>query len=219
MELPYSLDAYFALMAAYNAEWLTMVLLAGLLAIATAALALFLPDRAANWRSRAIAGYLAAAWVWIGIVHQLGMMADLNFLAPVYGIAWIGQGILLAWTGLILGKLKFGFQPGLSGALAKTLIVFGLVIYPAILFTLDHDWKSLPLAGTAPSPTVIFTAGLLLTTRNGTPLSLFIVPLAWAAVSGLSAYLLDHAIDYTVSVAVVVALSLALYERFSKRMS
>ncbi|MDA1100941.1 MAG: DUF6064 family protein [Proteobacteria bacterium] len=213
MLLPYSREIYFASMAAYNAAWLPAVLLAGLLAIPAAALAFYPRPHAANGASRFIAGYLAATWLWIGAAHQLGMMAELNFMAPLYGIAWLGQGVLLAWAGLYHGTIRFGFTPGLPGAIGKALTLFGLVIYPVILLALGHDWRSLPVVGAAPNPTAIFTVGLLLATGNRPPLLLFVVPLAWAGVAGVSAYLLDHTVDYAVSIAIVVALSLAILGR------
>ncbi len=214
MQLPYSLDVYIASMAAYNANWLPVVLSAGLLAVLVSALALYPLARPANGTSRLIAGYLAASWLWIGAIEQLGMMAELNFMAPVYGIAWIGQGVLLAGAGVFPGTIRFGFGHGLSAAVGKSLVLLGLVIYPLILLAFGQDWRSLPMVGTAPNPTAIFTVGLLLALRDRPPLHLFIVPLAWAGVSGVTAYMLNHTIDYVVSIALVVAVSLAVYGWF-----
>ena len=216
MQLPYSLEVYVASMAAYNAAWLPVVLLAGLLAVPACAVAFYPAGRMGNWGSRFVAGYLAAAWIWVGAAHQFGMMAGLNFMAPVYGAAWLGQGILLAWTGLYLGRLRFAFGRGLPAALAMTLILFGLLLYPLGWLAVGHDWRALPVVGTAPDPTAIVTVALLSAAGNRPPLWLFPVPLAWAGVSGVTAYMLEHPADYGVSMAIVIAFALALYRRLKR---
>ncbi len=216
MQLPYSLDVYRASMAAYNADWLPLVLLAWLLAVFASLLALYPRDHAGHWASRFVVGYLAAVWLWIGAIHQLGFMTELNFMAPIYGMAWIGQGLLLAWSGLYLGTVRFDFRASRPGAPAKVLTLFGLVIYPLVLLLLGHDWKSLPVVGTAPNPTAIFTVGLLLASRDRPPVLLFIVPLAWAGVVGATAYMLEHRIDYAASITIVIAASLAVHGRFKR---
>jgi hypothetical protein len=216
MQLPYSLDVYRASMAAYNADWLPLVLVAWLLAVFASVLALHPKDRAGHWASRFVVGYLATAWLWIGAVHQLGFMTELNFMAPVYGMAWIGQGLLLAWSGLYLGTVRFDSRASRTGAAAKVLTLIGLVIYPLLLILQGHDLRSLPVVGTAPNPTAVFTVGLLLASRGRPPVLLFIVPLAWAGVAGVTAYMLEHRIDYFASVAIVVAASLAVHGRFKR---
>ncbi len=212
MELPYSLDVYFALMGDYNARWLPVVLSAWVLAALIAALTLRLQRRAAKWISRCLAGYLAASCLWVGVAHQLDMMAELNFMAPYYAAAWIGQGVMLTWFSLSPTGINLGFRSSLARTLSTALILFALVIHPLILLIQGYDWTSLPLAGTAPNPTAILMVGLLLALRTP-PRLLFALPLAWAAVAGASAYMLDHAVDYIVVISIVSAVLLALFER------
>jgi hypothetical protein len=76
-----------------NQFWFPAVILAaGLMLVAV-----FLITRphadATDTGARIVGGILAVSWVWVGTTHQLGHMADLNFMAPVYGIAWIVQGV------------------------------------------------------------------------------------------------------------------------------
>jgi hypothetical protein len=91
--------------------------------------------------------------------------------------------------------------------------LLGLLGYPLAVLLLGYDWRGLPLVGVAPHPTVIFTAGLLVAARDRPPLHLFVVPLGWAGVAGVSAWLLDFPLDYAVAAAVMAAVVLAIAAR------
>ena len=210
MLLPYTVEVFFASMAQYNGSWFPVALLAEVLALVAFGLVLRpLPGRAGP-SARLVGALLATAWVWVGVAHQLQHMATLNFLAPVYGVVWIVQGGLIALICTFLGRMRFGFEGGLRNWIGLGLAVFGLLGYPLAVLLLGYGWGALPLVGTAPGPTAIFTAGLLLTARERPPLYLLLLPLGWAGVAAVSAYLLKFPLDYTVSAAVVAAAALAL---------
>ncbi|MPZ12775.1 MAG: hypothetical protein GEU89_21655, partial [Kiloniellaceae bacterium] len=85
--LPYTVEVYFVSMANYNAAWFPTAAVATLLAVVALALALRPPPGREAAAARLILAILAAAWVWVGAVHQIRHMAALNFLAPAYGAA------------------------------------------------------------------------------------------------------------------------------------
>lgn len=218
MELPYSIEVFFAAMARYNAEHLSAV---GLnLALSLAAVGLALWRRADEPQAdRTIGAVLAVGWIWVGAVHQLGLMADLNFMASVYGPVWILEGALLALVSLIRPQVRFRFAgDGVAwGGLVVALL--GLAAYPLAIVALGFDWRAVPLAGSAPHPTVLLTAGLL--ALAGGPrwlrLGLMVLPLAWGGVAALAASLLAFPLDYAVTAAVAAAAGLVLLPRPAER--
>lgn len=207
MSLPYSVEVFFASMAQYNDFWFPVTILVVLMVLVAFALV----ARGCTGNSARIVGaLLAASWVWVGTAYQLQHMATLNFMAPVYGIAWIVEGVLIAVTCTVLGRLRFRFGGNVRGWTGLGLALFGLFGYPLVVLLLGFSWRALPLAGMAPDPTAIFTAGILVAARDRPPLHLFVIPLGWAGVEALSAYLLSFPLDYAVPVAVLTAAVLAV---------
>ena len=213
MEMPYTVEVFFAAMAEYNRAWFPLPIFALLLAFAAFALAVRpLPGRPAL-SGRLVGAILAASWLWVGWAHQLQHMAGLNFMAPVYGWVWIIQGVLIALTCAAPGRVRFRFVGDLRGWTGLALALFGLLGYPLAVLALGHGWRGVPLVGMAPDPTAIFTAGVLAAARERPPLHLFVVPVGWAGVAAFSAYLLGFPLDYAVAVAVVIGTAMAVGAR------
>ena len=139
-------------------------------------------------------------------------MANLNFMAPVYGGAWIAGGVLFAAYAGFRRDTRLIFTGDAQGQAALALVLLGLIAYPLAGLALGYGWQSVPLAGAAPDPTAILTAGMVLALRRP-PLWLFVPPLLWAVVAGISAWLLGFPLFYAVPAAVTVALGLALRDR------
>ncbi len=212
LALPYDVAAFFAAMARYNAAWFPVPLLGVLLAVGALALVLRPPAGRERFAARMIGLVLAAFALWVGVAHQLGLMATFNFMAPIYGWAWIVHGLLVALVVAGLGRVRFARRDRWD-ALGLVLALAGLVGYPLAVVALGHDPRAVPLVGTAPAPTAVFTAGLALTARGRAALVLWPLPVAWAGVAALSAHLLAFPLDYAVAGAVVVALTGALARR------
>lgn len=213
MMLPYTVEVFFASMEEYNRAWFPLPIVAPLLALAAFALAVRpLPGRPAV-SARLVGALLAVAWVWVGWAHQLQHMAGLNFMAPIYGWAWIAQGALIALSCTVIGRARFRFVGDLRGWTGLALALFGLLGYPLAVLSLGYGWRGVPLVGTAADPTAIFTAGLLAAARERPPLHLLVLPVGWAGVAAVSAYLLGFPLDYAVAVAVFLAAALAIWGR------
>jgi len=206
VELPYSAEVYFALLAEYNRASFPAAVLGPALGLAVLAwIWTGSPPGRARRAAGGIAALLAAAWAWVGWAHQLRYMAELDFLAPSYGAAWLAQAALFALLAARPGTLAFGFRGDLRGLAGLTVALLGLVGYPLALLSLGQDWRALPLVGAAPNPTALFTVGLLLAMRERPPRILFVIPLAWAVVAATSAYLLRFPLDYAVGAAIAAA--------------
>jgi len=217
MQLPYSAEVYFVTLAEYNVTWRPVVVTGVAIMVAAIVLAMRRPSPgASSGASRKITVILAVGAFWTGAVYQLGMMADLNFMATAYGAGWIAQGVLILWSGLVRDRpAPAGTVHGYGyGAAGIAIAVFGLAGYPAIIALTGQTWPALPMAGTAAHPTAVVIAGLLLATRPRPPLVLFIWPAAWAAVAAFSGNLLGQPQDFSVSIAIIAATALAITARF-----
>ncbi|MGH6947659.1 MAG: DUF6064 family protein [Kiloniellales bacterium] len=204
--LPFSEDAFFALFESYNRAIWPAQPLASLLGL-VALLPLFGPVRGGD---RALAALLALAWAWNGIAYHLLHFATLSFMAPLFGALFLLQALLFAWSGAIRGRLEFRFRPDLCGWSGLALAVFALAVYPLLGWLAGHGWPRAALFGVAPSPTTLFTFGLLLTLQGRVPLHLLAIPLLWSLIGGASAFLLGVPEDIVLPVAGLGSLLLAL---------
>ena len=213
MSLPYSVEVLFASMAEYNRLWFPEALVAPLLMLIALTLALRPLSGREGASARLVGALLAAAWAWVGWAYLSRHMALLDFLAPVYGGAWLLQGALLALTLTVLGSASFKPRGDARGWAALALALAGLIGYPLAVLLMGHDWRAVPLPGLAPDPTAVFAAGLLAAARERPPLYLFILPLGWAGVALYSGYVLGFALDYAVAASILAAAGLAIRAR------
>jgi hypothetical protein len=102
------------------------------------------------------------------------------------------------------------FRPagGARGIAGGALIVFALVLYPAIGYALGHRYPAAPTFG-LPCPTTIFTLGLLLFARPA-PRWVIVVPLLWAAVGSVAAFQLGVPEDLSLLAAGAMALAFTM---------
>ncbi|MBK1669387.1 hypothetical protein CKO28_15215 [Rhodovibrio sodomensis] len=213
MMLPYTIEVFFAAMGRYNAQYAVLVAL--LAALSLSAFVLAVRGTRGAWQDRAVGSVLAAGALMSGWAHQWGLMAGLNFMAGVYAPVWIAQAIVLAGTLALRPQISFFAGPR-GAARTGGLILAGLGVlgHPLALLALGTAPASLPLAGSAPDPTAILTAGLLAAARGPRwlRLVLLLVPLAWGGVAATSAYLLAFPLDYAVGAAALMALALILLD-------
>lgn len=156
-----------------------------LYAIAILILSLLFSGRA--WASRQISKLLAAVWAWMAIAYHFTYFSSINAAAWVFGAAFLLGGFAFVWSGVVKDRLAFRPVAGVRGIAGAALVVFALVIYPAIGYLLGHRYPAAPTFG-LPCPTTIFTLGLLLYAAHPVPRSVFVVPLLWAVVGSVAAF-------------------------------
>lgn len=184
--LSYTADVLQSLLAYYNqALWPGQ-----LLAVALTLLALLLLAFPRRWGAQAIAVVLAAGWLWVGWVYYVVRLGSIDFSAPLYGVAFLLQGLLLLWTGAIRGGLSWAPRLDLYGSVAMLLFLIAVFLLPASVWFESAGWMQLRLVGLMPLPTVLFTVGMLLLTAGKTPLHLTVVPLLWALAAAATAWTL-----------------------------
>jgi hypothetical protein len=185
--LPFTVDQFFAVFAAYNdAIWPAQVI-----AYLLGAVALWAIFAMPRWTGRMVATVLAVLWVWNGLAYHLAFFAPINPAAYGFAALFILQGLLFFWHGAIAGRLRFVGRIGWRGALGIALIAYAAAIYSAVGYLLGHSWPGLPIFGVAPCPTTIFTFGVLLLASGPLPLWLIAIPILWAAIGATAAVLLD----------------------------
>ena len=104
-------EVFFSMVARYNAAIWPLQLVALVLGMLAVALTL----RAGRWHDRAVAAVLVAAWLWTALVFHLQHFAGINWAAWGFAALFLLQGVLIAWCGLLSGRLRFRFRPDLSG--------------------------------------------------------------------------------------------------------
>ncbi|MDX1540282.1 MAG: DUF6064 family protein, partial [Geminicoccaceae bacterium] len=180
--LPYTANVLFSNFAQYNAALWPLPVAAVLLALA----ALVLAFRPVRHGDRIVSSLLVLAWLWTGYGYHYLQFAQINFAAPIYAGFFLLQGLLLAWTGLARGHLAFGFRSDAFRWLGLLLALAAALAVPLADGLLGYGWESVRIVGLAPTPTAVFTLGLLLMSGPPPARHLAIIPLLWSLVAGAS---------------------------------
>lgn len=194
MSLPFSHDAFLEVFAAYNTAWWPVALV---LWIATLAGAIQLVRGRA--RGAGLAALLAVHWAWSSLVYHAGYFAAINPAAPLFAALFMVQALAFLWTGVVRRGLAFAWGSSRRHRIAAALLLVALA-YPALALGTVADWPRAPLFG-VPCPTLLFTAGCLLTAVPPVPRWLFVIPVLWSFVGGSAAWLLGVAPDLMLFVA------------------
>jgi len=145
-------------------------------AVALAAIGLAIGPVGKN-SSRLIAAFLAAYYVWLGIVF-FGIFYNTITPALVDGAMFVFGGVLFLIAGVVRQDLKFQARWDLLGVVGGAFMLYALA-YPVIDALTGRYFPAAPVFGLAPCPSAIFTAGLLLWTRPRMPIYVLFVPLVW----------------------------------------
>ena len=206
--LPFTADVLFSSFEAYNRALWPLPILAFAMALAAVLLTL----RPVPGTDRAIGALLAIAWLWVGLGYHVMHHAAIDFAAPLYGVFFVVQAVLLAWTGVARGRLAFRFRADPFGWAGLALALAATIAWPMADRLLGPGWQSVRLVGLAPGPTAVLTLGLLLLTDGRTPLRLAVIPLLWTLVAGATAWVLAIPQDLALPVAGLCGLVLILWK-------
>ena len=208
--MPFSVEEFFAVFAAYNTAIWPLQIAAYVGGFAVVAM-LWRPSRMAD---TGIFLVLSAMWVMNGIGYHWMHFAPVNPAARVFAALFVVQAVLLAVAPL-LSRERAVFGHAGSGVrwIAGALIVFAMILYPLLGFAFGHRYPAIPVFGVAPCPTAIFTIGVLLLGDWKTVRWLLIIPAVWSVIGGSAAVLLSVPQDYGLIAAGFIALGIAVAGR------
>jgi hypothetical protein len=195
VRLPFTREAFFDLLAAYNTSlWPVVIALWVVSALTCASLV----SSSGRSHDRGISGLLAVHWAWSAIAYHVMFFTRINPAAWLFAILFLVQTALFVWFGLIKGNLSFRSARTVWTMVGWALMVYAL-LYPAVTVIEHGSVVRAPTFG-LPCPTTIFTAGVLLL-APAPRRSLTIVPIIWSAIGGSAAFLLGVSADYALPVA------------------
>lgn len=203
--IAFSSEAYYALFAEYNrAIWpaQVMALLLGLMALVATGRPFWLSDRL-------IATILVVFWAWTGLVYHWSFFAGINFVAPVLAVLFVIQALLLMWTGVVRDRVAFRFTGSLCGWAGMALAIYGLTFHAVTSYLSGQVGLALPAFGVTPSPTLLFTLGLLLMAEPRVPWHLMILPVILGFVGAIGAWFLDVREDLPLAFVCILAVLFA----------
>lgn len=184
MTMPFTLEQFLGVFAAYNAAiWPAQIIAAVLGLVAVAALWLKRP-----LASRLILSILALMWMWNGVGYQFLFFSSINPAAKLFAGLFMLQALLLAGCAVAARAVSFRTGSDLRSIAGFALIIYAMLIYPVLGISAGHGLMAGPMFGVAPCPTTIFTIGLLLLARGRWVVWLSIIPLLWSLI-GLAAAL------------------------------
>lgn len=189
--LMFSARTYYRMFELYNAEvWPGHLVVLG----AGAAIAVLGAQRSL-WAARVACALLAAGWFWVAWAFHAQRYAQINSAAPWFGAAFAVEGALLLVFAALAARSRDQVPLRLGRVVGFGLLLFALVVQPALGALFGRPWQQAEVFGLAPDPTAVFTLGLLLVTgrfdaaraarpRPAWAWALWPLPLLWCAISG-----------------------------------
>lgn len=159
--------------------------------------------------ARLVECVLGLLWAATALLYHL-----MHFTAvtpAAYGFA----ALFLAGAFVLLARkesIMFGAAAPSRRLLGTALVVYALLIYPAVGYALGHRYPATPTFG-APCPLVIFTLGLLVTVKPQIPAALVAIAAIWALFATSAAVQFGVYEDFGLTAAAVVVAIIAWRER------
>jgi len=196
MRLPFTIEQFFAVFAAYNAAiWPAQIAAYGL---GLAVVGMLLWDSMIG--KRLVLFILAGIWAWNGIVYHFGFFTPINPMGRGFSALFLLQAILFVASAISANDLRFKFRWDLRSTIGLSLILYALLIYEVIGYASGHGLMKGPLFGVAPCPTTIFTIGVLLLANGRWVIWLAIIPIIWSLIGSSAAGLLGVPEDFGLAV-------------------
>lgn len=204
--LLFSPRTYYRLFELYNLELWPLQLLALALGLAV----LVLTRRGGERAGRAIAAILVLCWLWVAWGFHWERYASINLAAGYFALAFGFQAALLLWSGVLRSRLAPPPTTRLQQRAGLVLLLFALLIFPAIGPLLGRSWTQAEVFGMAPDPTALATLGVLLLAGGRLAWGLWPIPVAWCLVSGTTLWAMEAPDFALVPLAALLAVGLAV---------
>ena len=213
MNLPFTIEQFLGVFAAYNvAIWPTQIAAYILGLTAVAAIGLQQP-----LSTRLILSILAAMWALNGIGYHFLFFAPINPAAKLFAGLFVVQAILFAASAMATKGMRFDLDRSFSSVAGAAFIVYAMLIYPILGYVAGHGMLAGPMFGVAPCPTTIFTIGMLLLAKGRWLAMLAIIPFLWSLVGLAAAVQLGVWEDVALPVAGLVLLVVTITDLVRSR--
>ena len=190
MAVPFTTEHFLNVFKLYNtAVWPLQLFFYG-----SAFLAIFLSLKKNPAADKIISFILAFFWLWMGAVYHLIYFSAINKAAYLFGLAFIIQGQIFLYTGILKNLLSFKFQANIYGITGSILITYAVIVYPVLSYFTGHIYPTTPTFG-LPCPTTIFTFGILLFADKRIPPTVLAIPLLWSFIGFTAALTLGISED------------------------
>jgi len=204
MDPPFTTGQFLDVFRRYNeAVWPAQV---ALIAVAlAAAFAAYRANVRRSWRWAQVSILLLAAlWSWTGIVYHKHFFAALTPAGQTFGSLFIAQAGLLVITAWQNGS-SFARASRASRVAGAAIVVYALLVYPALGMLVGHRYPLMPTFGT-PCPTTIFTFGIFCLFPSSIPRFAMAIPVLWAVAGSYAAVGFGVREDLGLLVAAVAAI-------------
>jgi hypothetical protein len=135
-------------------------------------------------QGRVVSAILALVWAWTAWTFVWSRYATINWAAKYFVVLFGVEVMLLAWTGVVKGGLRFRLRRDGAGWVGLALFVVCLAGYPLLAPLAGRDWAQAEVFGIAPDPTVAATLGLVLLVEGSPRWSLLVAPVLWCVIAG-----------------------------------
>lgn len=215
MSPPFTIEAFLAVFAAYNAAiWPFQIVAYGFAMVAFSAI--FFPQK--HLRQFAFAA-LAVLWAFTGIGYHYLFFTTINPLAPVFAAFFVLQAVLFSASAIRPGDLTLQIGRDFRTAAGLITIIYALLIYPISGIWAGHGLMMGPMFGVAPCPTTIFTIGILLLARGRWVVWLSIIPFLWSLIGLAAAVQLGIPEDLAMPVAGAILAAVLVAQTWRNRHS
>jgi hypothetical protein len=201
MKIPFTTEQFFEIIEKYNSAIFPVQFILILLGI----LSVVVLHSKKKIKNRLIGGFLGILWIWTGIAYHLIFFTEINKAAYVFGGLFVLQGLLFPFETFSRKKLEFEFNGKIIDYIAYFFIIFGIVIYPVLIYFLENSIEATITLG-LPCPSTIMTFGFLMLTKPKFPKYLVIIPALWTIVGTSAAFNFGVYPDYLMPVSAIIAI-------------
>lgn len=201
MEIPFTTQEFFEIIERYNQT----IFPAQIIILGLGILLVVILHSKIKSKNKIIGGSLGVLWLWTGIAYHLAFFTEINKAAYVFGALFVLQGLIFIIETFLRKKLEFDFKGTVMDYIAYFFIIFGIVIYPALIYILENSLSKTISLG-LPCPSTIFTFGFLMLTTLKFSKYVLIIPVLWTIVGTTAAYKFSVYPDYFMPVSALVAI-------------
>jgi hypothetical protein len=196
MTLPFTVEQFFGVFAAYNAVLWPAVLV---LWVTTAVVCIAWLRGGTN-HSPLVPGLLAVHWIWVGLAYHAAFFTRINPAAWLFSGLFVVEAGLLVWYGIVQGQIRFAERASSRRHIVAGGLIAYALVYPLIAQAEGHAYPQVPTFG-VPCPTTILTIGFLLAAKPPVSRLVTVIPILWAFIGGSAAILFGVRADLLLLVA------------------